>query len=198
MDDRSTYTILVVDDNVATLYATARTLRAAGFATLEADSGAQGLELAEYASLVVLDVNLPDIHGLEVARLLRAHPRTGFLPILHLSAARVHPQDATAGLRAGADEYLVAPAEPDVLVATVERLIEDAITRFPSPEQRDWMRLHRRLMAEEQNLFTLARRVARGEIAPEQLDRAEQNVRQLRAQAEATLHTAVGRLRGAS
>lgn len=195
MDERSSYAILVVDDNAATLYATARTLRAAGFATLEAQTGARALELAEYASLIILDVNLPDIHGLEVARLLRAHPRTGFLPIIHLSAARVSPVDAAAGLDSGSDEYLVAPVSPEDLVAAVEHLIEQAVTRLPAPQQREWLGVHRRLIAAEQELFELAARVARSEAEVSQLDAAEEQVRALRRQAEAMLDAAVGRSR---
>lgn len=196
MDDRSSYTILVVDDNPATLYATARTLRAAGFATLEAATGAQGLELAEYASLVILDVNLPDIHGLEVARLLRAHPRTGFLPILHLSAARVSPQDAQAGLRAGGDEYLAAPVTPVELVATVERLIELSTARLPVLEQQqEWLRLHRQLMAAEHELLQLAGRVGRSEADTADLELMEGQVRALRSRAEAKLDASLRVLR---
>ena len=195
MDDRSSYTVLVVDDNPATLYATARVLRAAGFATLEAETGAKGLELAEYASLIILDVNLPDIHGLEVARLLRAHPRTGFLPILHLSAAHVSPMDAAAGLHAGGDEYLVAPVTPEELVDAAERLIDQAAARLPAPQQREWLGAHRQLIAAEQELFDVAARVARSECDASALDAAEQKVRELRQQAETILDTAVRRLR---
>ncbi|HVE52545.1 MAG TPA: response regulator, partial [Ramlibacter sp.] len=68
---RAEHSILVVDDNASTRYATARSLRAAGFNTLEAAAGAEALELVEYVSAVVLDVHLPDLMGFEVCRLLR-------------------------------------------------------------------------------------------------------------------------------
>jgi PAS domain S-box-containing protein len=102
----------------------ARVLRAAGFATLETAGGAQALELAaQGVAAVVLDVHLPDLHGFEVCRLLRSQPATAALPVIHVSAVHVKPQDHAAGLRIGADAYLVNPVEPNVLVATLEALI---------------------------------------------------------------------------
>ena len=62
--DRSKHTVLVVDDNPVTCYATARALRSAGFATIEAGTGQQALDLSRgNVSAVVLDVHLPDIGG---------------------------------------------------------------------------------------------------------------------------------------
>ena len=122
--DRSQHTVLVVDDNPATRYSTARLLRAAGFQTLEAASGGEALQIAAGGvSAVVLDVHLPDIDGFEVCRRLRAAPDTGKLPVIHLSAAFVRSEDKVTGLHAGADAYLVHPVEPDLLVATLQALI---------------------------------------------------------------------------
>ncbi len=133
--DRSAHTVLVVDDNAATRYATARVVRAQGFATREAASGLEALEMAiAGVSAVVLDVHLPDIDGFEVCRRMRAHPRTSLLPIVHLSATYIRPEDRVTGLNAGADAYMVHPVEPAVLVATLQALIrarsaEDALRR---------------------------------------------------------------------
>ncbi|GAA4335115.1 response regulator [Variovorax defluvii] len=122
--DRAAHRILVVDDHPATRYSTARTLRAAGFATQEASTGREALErAAEGLSAVVLDVHLPDVDGFEVCRTLRANPRTEHLPVIHLSATFVQDHDKVAGLDSGADAYLVHPAEPAVLVATLQALI---------------------------------------------------------------------------
>jgi PAS domain S-box-containing protein len=123
--DRQRHTILVVDDNPATRYATGRVLRASGFRTLEADSGSQALAqtAAHDVSAVVLDVNLPDFDGFEVCRRLRAQPRTALLPVVHLSAAYLEDEHKVAGLNSGADAYLTHPAEPPVLVATVQALV---------------------------------------------------------------------------
>ncbi|WP_256856733.1 response regulator [Variovorax sp. KK3] len=122
--DRSAHRILVVDDHPATRYSTSRTLRAAGFPTQEASTGREALARAvDGMSAVVLDVHLPDVDGFEVCRTLRADPRTENLPVVHLSATFVQDHDKVAGLDAGADAYLVHPAEPAVLVATLQALI---------------------------------------------------------------------------
>ena len=73
--------------------------------------------------LIVLDINLPDIDGLEVCRQLRARSDAAYLPIVHLSATFVTNVDKAQGLSAGADSYLTHPADPAVLVATVRALL---------------------------------------------------------------------------
>jgi PAS domain S-box-containing protein len=115
--------VLVVDDNAASLYATSRILRAAGFDVVEADSGGKALELADQVGLLVLDINLPDIDGFEVCRQLRARSSTAYLPVVHLSATFMDTADMSHGLAAGADSYLTHPADPAVLVATVRALL---------------------------------------------------------------------------
>lgn len=122
--DRSKHTVLVVDDNPVTCYATSRALRAAGFRTLEAGTGQEALDLSlGDISAVVLDVHLPDIGGFEVCRAMREREATSALPIVHLSAAFIAETDKVAGLDAGADAYLTHPAEPAMLVATVQALV---------------------------------------------------------------------------
>src|SRR4051794_6288607 len=112
MIDESSPTILVVDDEPAGRYATARVLRAAGFSVLEAATGAQALALASRADLVLLDVPLPDIDGREVCRELRARPATARVRIVHLSAVYTDAPEKVRGLDAGADAYLTHPVEP--------------------------------------------------------------------------------------
>jgi len=122
--DRSAHTVLVVDDNPATRYSTARVIRAAGFRACEAGTGAEALELVgRNVSAVVLDVQLPDTDGFEVCRIIRATPATALLPVVHLSAAYIKDEDRITGLNAGADGYMVHPVEPAVLVATLQALI---------------------------------------------------------------------------
>lgn len=122
--DRSRHKILVVDDNPATSYSTARTFRAAGFMTAEASTGTEALTMSlDGVSVIVLDVHLPDIDGFEVSRRLRENPKTKSLPVVHLSAAFIDDKDKAAGLNSGADAYLTHPAEPPILIATVQALI---------------------------------------------------------------------------
>src|SRR4029079_16571902 len=71
----------------------------------------------------VLDINLPDIDGLEVCRRLRARSTTAYLPIVHLTATFVAHDDMAQGLSAGGDSYLTHPVEPQVLIATVRALL---------------------------------------------------------------------------
>ncbi|HZN63831.1 MAG TPA: response regulator [Tepidisphaeraceae bacterium] len=133
MSDERPETILVVDDNPATLYATARVLRGAGFKVAEAETGLRAVESSRGGvDLVVLDVNLPDIDGFEVCRRIRSDPATARLPVIHLSATFVQDVDKVHGLEVGADGYLTHPVEPPVLVATVNaflrtRRAEDAL-----------------------------------------------------------------------
>ena len=122
--DRALHTVLVVDDNPVTRYATARVLRAAGFQTEEVATGTDAIEAArQNISAVVLDVHLPDIDGFEVCRVLRADAATELTPIVHLSATYMESEHKVAGLNAGADAYLVHPAEPTLMVATLQALI---------------------------------------------------------------------------
>jgi CheY-like chemotaxis protein len=124
MIDRTHHSILVVDDNASSRYATARSLRAAGFNTVEAAAGAEALELVDFVSAVVLDVHLPDLMGFEVCRLLRTRTATATLPVVHVSAIYVSQAEQAAGMAAGADAYMVAPVDPDALVGTLDQLIE--------------------------------------------------------------------------
>jgi PAS domain S-box-containing protein len=122
--DRGAHTVLVVDDNPATRYSTARVIRAAGFKTAEAGTGGEALALTGTGvSAVVLDVDLPDMNGFEVCKAIRMQPDTVALPVVHLSAIYAKSEDRVAGFNAGADAYLVHPAEPAVLIATLQALI---------------------------------------------------------------------------
>src|SRR5688572_3569472 len=116
--------IVVVDDNPASLYSTSRILRSAGFEVIEATTGAEALAAAtQDVGLIVLDINLPDIDGLEVCRRLRARTNTAYLPIVHLTATFVAHDDMAQGLSAGGDSYLTHPVDPPVLIATVRTLL---------------------------------------------------------------------------
>ncbi len=117
--------LLIVDDNVATRYALRRRLEKHGYQVLEAGTGTDGLALirGESPDALILDVNLPDMSGFDIVRILRAEPGTALLPVIHVSAASIQTGDIITGLEAGADAYLVHPVDPDVLLATLRTLL---------------------------------------------------------------------------
>lgn len=117
--------ILVVDDNPATRYATSRVLRHAGFTVSEASTGTEGIVAASAhpTDLVVLDIDLPDINGYEVCRRIRTLPSTHRVRVVYLSASFVDDNHKVQGFEAGADGFLSHPVEPAVLNATVASLL---------------------------------------------------------------------------
>jgi signal transduction histidine kinase len=117
-------TILFVDDDPLQRRSMGYVLRQAGFEVVEAGSGNEALRQArERPDLVLLDVNLPDVNGLEVCRRLRADEATRSIPVLQVSAVYVQSEDRSQALENGADAYLVKPVEPRELVATVRTLL---------------------------------------------------------------------------
>ena len=115
--------ILVVDDNDAGRYVKAHTLRSSGFIVSEASSGAEAVARVaeEPPGLIVLDVKLPDISGIDLCRRFkRDFPA---MMVLQTSAAFVGSSDRAAGLQGGADSYLVEPIDPPELVAAVHALL---------------------------------------------------------------------------
>src|SRR5919112_4222574 len=121
--NKAPVTILLVDDTEAMRYAKARTLRRAGYDVVEAATGADALALAHQLRppLVLLDVKLPDFDGIEVCRRLKQDMPD--ILVLQMSAAFTDSEDRARGLDSGADTYLVEPAEPGELVATVRALL---------------------------------------------------------------------------
>ncbi|MBI2896901.1 MAG: response regulator [Deltaproteobacteria bacterium] len=117
-------TILNVDDHEAQRYALSRVLRQAGFEVQEAGTGRHALELASLCpSLVILDVHLPDMDGLDVCRRMKSAAPTASIPILVVSATAIACDDRVRGLEGGADAYLTHPVEPRELLAMVRALL---------------------------------------------------------------------------
>ncbi|MGC9035426.1 MAG: response regulator [Verrucomicrobiia bacterium] len=125
MDNGEKATILVVDDNEIARYSRTRILKKAGFNVIEAVNGNDGIDKAQSSlpDIVLLDVNLPDINGFEVCKILKNNNKTSSIPIINISAIRNELPDKITGLKAGADIYLVEPIEPAELVATVNSLL---------------------------------------------------------------------------
>ncbi|OWQ84078.1 hypothetical protein CDN99_24640 [Roseateles aquatilis] len=123
--DRSRHTILVVDDDEASRYATAKHLRHAGFQTREAATGEEAIALVDAAHAVVLDVHLPGMSGLDVCERLRSLDGHLDLPILQCSGIFTRDADKVAGLRSGADAYLTKPVDEQLLIANLDALLRN-------------------------------------------------------------------------
>lgn len=113
--------VLIVDDESSIREVLAHYLEAAGFAVIEAPDGAAALRLSEASppDLVVLDLMLPGIDGLEVCRRLRAQSA---IPILMLTA-KTEEEDKLAGFGIGADDYVTKPFSPREVVVRVRALL---------------------------------------------------------------------------
>jgi DNA-binding response OmpR family regulator len=116
-------TVLVVDDEPTIVEVVGRYMERAGFEAHRAFDGPTALRLAERhrPDLVVLDLMLPGIDGIEVMRRLRERPGDPIAVIL--LTARGEESDRLAGLRHGADDYVVKPFSPAELVARVEAVL---------------------------------------------------------------------------
>jgi DNA-binding response OmpR family regulator len=118
---RAMKTILVVDDEPSIAQIAGDYLRHGGFGVITASNGVEALALAraQRPDLVVLDLGLPRMDGLEVAKTLR---REGDVPIIMLTA-RIEESDRLAGLELGADDYMTKPFSPRELVARVRSVL---------------------------------------------------------------------------
>ena len=116
--------ILIVDDEPDALEVLGFKLREAGYAPLFAKDGARAISLArdERPALIVLDLMLPEVDGLEVCKILRRDPGTAAIPILMLTA-RAAEMDRVLGLELGADDYVTKPFSPRELVLRIKKLL---------------------------------------------------------------------------
>jgi phosphate regulon transcriptional regulator PhoB len=119
--------ILVVEDEADIRKLVRYNLEQEGFVPLEAADGEQALALLrkQRPHLVILDLMLPGMNGLEVCRVLRADERLAKLPVLMLTA-RATEVDKVLGLEIGADDYVTKPFSPRELVARVKALLRRA------------------------------------------------------------------------
>ncbi len=119
--------ILVVDDEADIRELVRWNLASEGYEVLDCESGEQALSLARSRDpdLIVLDLMLPGMDGLEVCRRLKADPKTGRIPVVMLTA-KGEESDIVTGLEVGADDYIAKPFSGKVLVARVRRLVRRA------------------------------------------------------------------------
>jgi len=116
--------IMVVDDDHSVLEHFDKLLRQEGYAVTRADDGRRALSLVRDnpPDLVLLDVIMPGMNGLEVCRILKARKDGRFLPVIILTS-KGDMESRVEGLRLGADDYMTKPADPRELLARIEALL---------------------------------------------------------------------------
>ncbi|HTI41344.1 MAG TPA: response regulator [Vicinamibacterales bacterium] len=119
-------TVLIVDDYPGARYLRSRILSDAGYEVLEASTGEDALQIVRQVipDLILLDVNLPDISGLEVCQRLKQDPLTANIPIIQITGAWLSEAHRQQGLASGASAYLVEPVDDVTLLRNVVMLIE--------------------------------------------------------------------------
>jgi CheY-like chemotaxis protein len=126
MGERERVNILMVDDDPAKLLSYEAILRELGENLITARSGREALQhlLNHEIAVIVLDVNMPEMDGFELAQLIRAHPRYQETAMIFISAALLTPRDQLRGYDAGAVDYLTVPFLPELLRAKVRVFVE--------------------------------------------------------------------------
>ena len=127
--------ILVVDDEEDILELVRFNLAREGYPVISTISGEETLRIArkEHPDLIVLDLMLPGIDGLEVAKILKTDPKTRDIPIVMLTAKGEEP-DIVTGLELGADDYVTKPFSPRILVARVRAVLRRNVKEEPTDE----------------------------------------------------------------
>ncbi|MBI1362417.1 MAG: response regulator [Proteobacteria bacterium] len=118
-------TILTVDDSASIRQMVTFTLKQAGYTVVEADDGSKGLEVAKSVgdiALVLTDLNMPNMNGLELIRNLRQLPAFKFTPILMLTTESDETKKME-GKQAGATGWIVKPFNPEQLLKVIEKVI---------------------------------------------------------------------------
>jgi CheY-like chemotaxis protein len=123
-------TILVVEDNEDNRDMISRRLQRRGYMVVHAANGQEAVEMAarERPDLILMDVSLPVMDGLEATRRIRARAETRTTPIIALTAHAMS-RDRDRVVRAGCDDYHAKPAELPHLLAQMEALLARAVTR---------------------------------------------------------------------
>lgn len=121
-----TETILIVDDKIANILALQGLLEKNGRILLEATNGKEALKVAlnKPVDLIILDVQMPDMDGFEVAEILRSNKKTKDIPIIFASAEKTEHKFVIKGFEEGAIDYLFKPLDPEVTKAKVSVLLK--------------------------------------------------------------------------
>src|SRR5215471_21749447 len=126
-EERAPITVLVIDDDHNTVELIRLGLKYEGFQVESSGTGADGLVAAQRLNptLIILDILLPDLDGLEVCNRLRSNPTTRDIPVLMLTM-KDDVRDRVTGLQQGADDYLAKPFDFEDLVARIRAILRRA------------------------------------------------------------------------
>lgn len=120
-------TVLYIEDNSLNMRLVRKYLKGANLTMLEADNGLSGIDVAtsELPSVILVDINLPDIDGLEVTRRLKADSTTVHIPIIALTANAMHG-DRERCLEEGCDDYIAKPISRKELLGILRDYLPSA------------------------------------------------------------------------
>ncbi|PTX91929.1 DNA-binding response regulator [Verrucomicrobia bacterium LW23] len=128
--------ILIVDDEADVVDIVSMNLKAAGYTVVSADNGATGLAKAraELPALIILDLMLPQMSGLEICKALDKEPTTRSIPVIMLTA-KAEEVDKIVGLELGADDYITKPFSPRELVLRVKSVLRRGSDKVETEEK---------------------------------------------------------------
>ena len=146
--------ILIVDDNPANVEILQMRLMANNYDIITATDGETGLAAAreKHPDLILLDIMMPIMDGLEVCRCLKGDPSLPFMPII-LVTAKSDSKDVVAGLEAGGDEYLTKPVDHAALVARVKSMLRIKMLHDTVLEQSNQLKKQLKTATKIQSLF---------------------------------------------
>jgi two-component system, cell cycle response regulator DivK len=118
-------TILVVEDNEQNMYLMNFLLEKMGYAVLQAKTGMEGVEMAilEKPDLILMDIQLPDIDGLEVTRRIRESETDGTIPIIAVTSYAM-VGDRGKAMQAGCTGYIEKPINPESFIQEMEKILQ--------------------------------------------------------------------------
>jgi DNA-binding response OmpR family regulator len=122
------YRILVIEDDVIMQSILRDTIKPEGFEFLLGSTGQAGLDTArkEKPDMILLDINLPDMSGMEVCRNLKSDVTTRHIPVMMLTGQAWEVSNRVQGLDLGAEDYMLKPISPRVLVTRIRAILKAA------------------------------------------------------------------------
>jgi DNA-binding response OmpR family regulator len=181
-------TILIVDDTPTNLGLMVGHLEAQGYRVLIAQDGEEGLQRAELTrpDVILLDVMMPGLGGVEVCRRLKSSSRTREIPVIFMTSL-TDTRDKVAGFAAGAVDYVTKPLQAEEVIARIEAHLKLHAAQILLEEQNTLLAMYREdlegQVAERTAELHESNRRLRAEVA--ERERAEQQVRQLNEKLEA-------------